>query len=262
MGLQLSTGLRNFIQQNGCITNALQNGVLRIYSGAQPATADTAASGTLLVEVSAASVARTAEVLASGTLTLAGTSGSVNSVTVNGVQLLAPFAGASAVVVPFDTDLPTTANDVANTINSGTWWHRYFATAASAVITIQPLPGYGATANGQVVAFSGTTLTATTTNLSGGVTPANGLDFSLSALGALNKGPGVWSGLAGNTGTAGWFRFTGSQADAGAATTTLIRLDGVCGTTGTGANLSMSSTTVTAATTTTIDSFTLTEPAC
>lgn len=49
--LRFSTGLRNGILDATGIKEAMTDGVLRLYSGAQPASADSAVAGTLLVEV-------------------------------------------------------------------------------------------------------------------------------------------------------------------------------------------------------------------
>lgn len=49
--LRFSTGLRNGILNATGIKEAMADGVLRIYSGAQPVSADNAVSGTLLLEV-------------------------------------------------------------------------------------------------------------------------------------------------------------------------------------------------------------------
>ncbi len=51
MSLRFSTGLRNGILNATGIKEAMTNGVIRMYSGAQPAAADNAATGTLLLEV-------------------------------------------------------------------------------------------------------------------------------------------------------------------------------------------------------------------
>ena len=51
MAFRFSTGLRNGMLNATGLKEAMTNGVLRIYTGAQPATADTAASGSLLLEV-------------------------------------------------------------------------------------------------------------------------------------------------------------------------------------------------------------------
>lgn len=98
---------------------------------------------------------------ASGTLTLTGGgSGSVNTVTVNGVTVT---SGA----VPFNTDLPTTAADVASNINGHTSSPDYTATADGAVVTITSV-ATGNTPNGYVVAATTTTITTAATPLAGG----------------------------------------------------------------------------------------------
>lgn len=51
MAVRFSTGLRDMMLGSADFKTAFTNGVLRIYSGAQPASADTAITGTLLLEV-------------------------------------------------------------------------------------------------------------------------------------------------------------------------------------------------------------------
>lgn len=51
MALRLSTGLKNAMLGETGFKGALANGVLRIYTGAQPASPDNAVAGTLLMEV-------------------------------------------------------------------------------------------------------------------------------------------------------------------------------------------------------------------
>ena len=51
MALQLSTGIRNGMLNATGFTTALNDGVIYVYSGPQPATADTAIQGTLLLTV-------------------------------------------------------------------------------------------------------------------------------------------------------------------------------------------------------------------
>ena len=96
-----------------------------------------------------------------GTVVLTGgAAGSVDSVTVNGVTI-------TSVSVAFSVDLPTTAAAVAANINAYTSSPEYVATSVGSVIAIAPTVG-GSAANGFVVAVTLTTITATTTNLSGG----------------------------------------------------------------------------------------------
>lgn len=253
MALRLSTGLRTFLMRAGSFKNAFENGVLKIYTGSQPSTADTAVSGTLLNTISLASGAVTSEVLATGTVTLTGgNSGTISSLTVNSVQLL-------AAAVSYDTDLSTTATALATAINDNITVPKYTASASGAVVTISAMPMTGTTPNGYVVASSVTgTLTKSDVNMAGGVAAVNGLTFGNTASGVISK-TGTWSGVAVATGTAGWFRLQGSATDAGSTSTTLLRLDGNISTSG--ANLNMSSTSITSGATSTIDQFDITMPA-
>ncbi len=99
---------------------------------------------------------------ATGTVTLTGgAAGSVNSITVNGVNIM---SGS----VPFTTSLNNTASLVATNINAFGSAPNYSAVAVGPVITITPaLAGTGP--NGYVVAASTTTITTTTANMSGGL---------------------------------------------------------------------------------------------
>lgn len=97
---------------------------------------------------------------ATGTVTLdSGASGSVDSITVNGVNIM---SGA----VAFNTDLPTTATDVASNITANTSSPNYTAVAVGSTITITSVTK-GTSANGFVVTSSTTTITTTDVNMSG-----------------------------------------------------------------------------------------------
>ena len=79
------------------------------------------------------------------------------------------------------------------------------------------------------------------------------------ASGAIAKATAeTWQDTGLAAGTAGYFRLVANATDAGAASTTLPRIDGSVGTSG--ADLNMSSTTIAVGATYTIDSFTLTLP--
>lgn len=256
MTLRYSTGLRNFLARYGSLADALSNGEIRVYTGAQPSSADAAPTGTLLCTITNNAGARIAEVVATGTVTLTGgAAGSVDAVTVNSVDIL----GAS---VPFNGTLTQTASDVAEQINRNKSSPNYRATAAGAVVTIYALPGTGTQPNGYAVAGSLTTITASYANMAGGVAAVNGLKFDDPASGAMDiYANQVWSGTNVTDGVAGWFRFTGSVADAGAVDTTgtVIRLDGAVSTSGSDMNLN--NTTLASGATTRISSGTATVPA-
>ena len=89
---------------------------------------------------------------------------------------------------------------------------------------------------------------------------ANGLEFEDDPTeGEMEKASGeTWQGTGLVAGTAGWFRFCANPTDNGAASTTLPRIDGSVGSSG--ADLNMSSTTITVGATYTLDSFKLTLP--
>lgn len=96
------------------------------------------------------------------------------------------------------------------------------------------------------------------TFISGAVT--NGLEFGSASSGSISKSSAqTWSGVAVASGTAGWFRLYANATDAGSISTSLPRIDGAVATSG--AQLNMSSTTITSGATTTIDTFTITLPA-
>lgn len=111
------------------------------------------------------------------------------------------------------------------------------------------------------VAASGSLLCSITLSAGAHVAGAfgNGLEFGTAASGAISKAAGAtWSGVAAASGTAGYFRLCANATDAGGASTTLPRVDGSIGTSG--ADLNMSSTTITSGQTYTIDTFTITLP--
>jgi len=90
--------------------------------------------------------------------------------------------------------------------------------------------------------------------------PTNGLEFEDDpTAGVLEKDSGeTWQGIGiGGGGTAGWFRFYANNRLQGASSVS-VRFDGACGTSGT--EMIMSSTTVVVGATTTIDTFSVTNP--
>lgn len=253
MTIRLSTGLRNNIVGPTGVAASFAGGVLDIYSGSQPATADSAISGTLLGRVSLASVTYVPETPASATLTLAGASGSINVVTVGTFNII-PLGA-----VNFVTDLTVTAAALADAINRN---GIYTATSSGAVVTVKAPAGTGDAHNGLALAYTATTMTATSSgNITGGVDATAGLQWGVPSAGTVSKS-GTWgfSGLV--AGTAGWFRIKASALDTDAASSVSylpVRLDGSIAVSGADMNLSNISIAVGAPTT--IDSLTITMPA-
>jgi len=258
MTLRYSTGLRNHLAGGGSFKNAFHGGRIEIYTGTQPATADTAVAGTLLCTVTDNNGAHTPEVRASGTLTLAGAAGSIDTVTVGGINLI-------AAAVPFNTSLNQTAVDLAAAINNHQSSPEYeaSATGTSAIVTITAKQGSGAAPNTFVVAYTATTMTATAANMSGGVSAVNGLKFGSPSAGAIAKlATQTWEGTNVAAGTAGWYRAYGPGTDVGGtdAVGTTIREDGAISTSGQQLNLT-GSTALASGAKTTITTWTRTVPA-
>lgn len=260
MTIRYSDGLRNFLQAGGSYKAAFANSIIEFYSGTQPASANTAPPGTLLATISVASGAVTSEVLATGGTTLVGVAGSVDTFTVNSLEIM---GSATA----FNTSLTQTAADVVTKINNNPKNWLYVASSVAAAITITAKPGLGTLPNTWVVTplgSGGITFTGTA-NMSGGVNAVNGLKFNGSTTGALVKDPAqTWSGVgtaAAATGTAaGWFRQKGSVVDAGAtdANAVFLRLDGSIATSG--ADMTVSNVTIVKDATFTLNKFTPQEP--
>jgi hypothetical protein len=255
MTMRLSTGMINYLAKQGSIDGALRNGWIDIFTGAQPASADAAATGTLLCRVTNASLALVNEVQSAGSVTLnSGAAGSLNTLTVNGLDIL----GAA---VPFNSTLAQTALDIAAQINRYKSSPDYTAIASGNVVTIYAGLGAAATPNGFAVAATTTTLSATTSNMSSGSAGSNGLLFDNSIAGVLSKlSTQTWSGLNLANGVAGWFRQHGAVADGNLLDSAgvLLRIDGSIATAG--SEMNMNSTGFVSGATTTLQNWAMTVP--
>lgn len=254
MAIRQSTGLRNHLAVGaGGYKKAFQGGVLKIYSGSQPTSADSPVSGTLLCTLTLASGTRTDGVRNTYTVTLTGgSSGNVSSITINSVEVLGS-------TISYDTSLTVTAAAIAAAINSYQSTPKYYATSSGAVITIVDPPGVGTGSNAYTISVTASTITHTETNNAVGVAQVNGLTFGNVASGVLSKSSATWSGTNAASGTAGCFRLCGEESDANGTSTTLFRLDGSISTSG--GDLNLASTSLTSGATLTIDQFDITVPA-
>lgn len=236
MTARLSTCLATKLMDTGSFKDIFANCVIDVYSGTQPATADAAATGTLLVSITKASGAVTAETKAVGSLTIAGAAGSVDTVTVNAIDIL----GGS---VAFTSTINATATAVATQINNNPKNLLYVAstTGSSGVITITAVNGLGTLVNTHAVSGTYTTITGGTyVAMTGGVDAVNCLQFGSAAAGVLSKATAeTWSGTAVATATAGWFRMRSSIEPGTALDSATIypRYDGAVSTSGSQMNL-------------------------
>jgi len=101
------------------------------------------------------------EVLSTGTITIAGASGSIDSVKVNGITIT---SGS----VPFNATIEQTATDLAANITAYASIPNYTAVAVGSVITISATAGTGSNPNGYVILVTATTLTSTVTVFTAG----------------------------------------------------------------------------------------------
>ena len=148
------------------------------------------------------------------------------------------------------------------------------STGASGVVTLTAVPGLGNEFNAEALTFTSTTCTTAVTSTTfgsgtgggvAGVNGANGLKMDYNAAaGVFTKDTTqTWSGTAigAGTQTAGWFRYISSIADPGTTDSSAIylRMDGSIATSG--ADMNMSSTSITNGALQTISTFQLTVPA-
>lgn len=255
MTLRFSTGARAGLLLSSGFAGMFNRGSINVYSGTQPATADSAATGTLLGTITASSLPLTQEVQAAATMVLTGGTTSVATVTVGGFNIIPDGA------VPYNTSTAQTAADLADAINRN---GIFSATVAGSTLTLKPIPGAGAAYNGLALTSTGSvTATYGGGTVSGGVNSVNGLIFGSPATGVIGKSASqVWSfnGIA--AGTAGWFRFVGSAADSAALLTAapwLVRMDGSIATSG--GDMGLSNILVAIGAPNTVDRFNMTAPA-
>jgi hypothetical protein len=269
MTLRFSPALQNHVAQTGSWKGALDDGSIEIYTGAQPATANLAPTGVLLCTLTVGGASKTNEVRATGVITLsvgAAPTDTVTSVSLVGLDIMGSTTA-------FDTSLTQTATNIALKINRNPKNKFVVATSSGAVITLTARPGFGTLLNaaalsagvgGNMIAtITSTTFGSGTGGSVAGVNAANGLrmDYNAAA-GVITKDETqTWSGTAGATNTAGWFRYKGSVVDAGALdnSAVFVRMDGSVATAG--ADLNMSSTAVTSGAVQTLSSFSFTVPA-
>lgn len=286
MAKRLSSGMVDFISQEGGITQALSNGVIRFYTGSQPATADAAATGTLLCTFTKASGTLTAETRAACRVVVSADAGSVDSILVAGLPLIGSAVTCGGVQATHMADLVSAINNYSSSpdfkavASGGSYAGVTYGTGTAGEFFIIAPKNSGDIFNALNIVFN-TTVTQITLNggaagvdrtgsfaatvgtgHSGntavvGVTAANGLNFTFpnASAGVAVKEATSWTGVAVATGAVGWFRFSGDSADPTVISTEAIRMDGSVGTSGT--DLIVSSTAITTGATQTVNTFTL-----
>jgi hypothetical protein len=263
MAIRISDGLRKALVGPLGVRAALANGRLKVFTGSQPANANAATSGTLLVTYTLSGGAYTAETRAIGSVKItagtAGASNKITKVTVGGI----PICGE----VLWVTSHAATATALAAAINN-------YLSQPDCVAVVDGVDNTkvniyapfttGADWNTVVVdAVVEGDVTTTDVNFADGVTAVNGLNWQYpdSTPGVLVKEAGNWLGVAVADGNAGYFRFEADGTDPGTTDSSAVyrRMDGSIGTSG--ADLNLTSVTIANGSTQTISSWTITLPA-
>jgi len=147
---QVSRGFSTFTQMNFVYCHSGGSSTLDRF------TIDATANSSIVTDRTPIAVSATATVTLTG-----GAAGSVNMITVDGVNVM---SGS----VAYTTSLSVTATAVAANITAHVSVPEYTATAVGPVITISAASAAGTTPNGFVVAVTTTTITETHTNMAGG----------------------------------------------------------------------------------------------
>ena len=283
MSKRISTEWANYINGQGGWAQAFEGGVLMFYSGAQPASADAAATGTALVRLTKSAGAWTKEVKATTLLGLSAVTANPTALTIGGVAI------ATLTALPTFTTAAQLAIDLAASINTTLTYPDFKASVSGTDVTVTSPKNSGANLNGLAVVCTATGGAAinggSSTTLGGagataGVSHVNGLQIAYPATAGVSAKTGVWQGLGGSgtgagyigftnsftagTLTAGWFRFYASPNDpelAGTPTadTQYMRYDGSIATSG-GDMTASGGTTVTFGATHTQNTFTVSTP--
>jgi len=216
MPLRFSSGAVDALQERGCLKEIFHDGVIDGYSGAQPASADDAVTGTHLFRIT----------LAGGAFT----SGVKSTRRVDKATITYGIDGDDYVLVINGTAYSYTAvsGDDADAV----------ALALAALVDASPVVEAYAAANVIYTRaiYGGVDYTIVNTGTTTGgnnVVAAvianariNGLQWGNSSLGVLSKESGVWEGLNLADGTAGYFRFKANATDDDSESTDLVRMDG------------------------------------
>lgn len=255
MSLKKSTGLRNFLLGEGSLRKAFEDAVLYIYSGTAPVEADDAAGVSPLLKITkdhaaVAANARSTPSYYKITIAHAGD---------------APDVGDTAKLLVDDVAFEYAATASENTVEK---------MAVKVAQLLNDLPQVDAIPTHEdgilyvKSRFDGVNITITSNTPTGGLTntvgtrvdavAVNTLKLLASSSGAITKNTDTWSGVGLAVGTATHFRLI-TSSDTNADNQTELRIQGTVSTSG--ADLNLSNINITVGPTTTIDIFTLTDPA-
>ncbi len=216
---RFSTGVVQSLAQHQTIKEQFNDGVLNIYSGAQPATADAAINGVLLCALTLSGTTHVPGTKSTRQVDYATIGSSTENqtfiITVDGTAYTyIAGAGSSTVIVAKGLAALVDESLVVSAVADG-----------SNVVLRARFGGVAYTA-----VSSGTGTIGAITNLIANARAA-GIQFGTATAGVLAQESSAWQGTAGNDGTAAWFRICANPVDNTLVTTTLKRIDGSISTT-------------------------------
>jgi hypothetical protein len=253
MSLRLSQGARDKILNGKGFRRVFEDSTLRIYTGTQPASSNSGATGSLLVSITKASgtvTVRSEKQISLCKVSTAGSAADTHVLTVNGTAYTYTVVGGDTADI--------IAKALAKLVNEDS--EVVAVAAGGTTVTESAIIMQSRTAGDSFTAVASNTGAAVLSVVEDWVaaTSGNGLRLLESSGGAITKTADVWSGLAVLTGTAGWFRLSEFADVPGNDSTTLARLDGSVGTSG--ADLIVGSSAIQINSTFTIDTATFTMP--
>ena len=227
MSLRYSTGCRDKMLKFKSFRQVFEDSKIYIYTGAQPATADAAATGSLIVTLTKASgtvTSKSTRQISITKITTRGSDGDKHIMTIDGVAY-------EYTVVTADT-VATIAANLAALIDANEYVEAVQGGGANITeeVIIMRSRFAGATAFVAVASNTGSAVTATVEDFVA-TAAGNGLRFGNPSSAVISKSADVWSGvvsLAG-TNTAGWFRMVEYGGNPASISTTEARVDGSIG---------------------------------
>ena len=229
MSIARTTALRNLLTLGYGIKEALNDGVIYVFSGTQPSDPDATNDGTLLLKFTVNGNEYTDPEMSKAAISIGGApAGTLDTITVGGMSF-----NLLSKPIPYNSTALQTASDIADNINAKQNPINITAEQDGDNVILRAPYWLGALADGLVFAttVSGS-LTATSSGVfNDGVNAVNGLNFGdVATNGQINKTGDLWQATGLTNGTASYFRFVAGGSTYDGSSGNDIRFDGSVGT--------------------------------
>ncbi len=251
-----TTGARNYLSGGSNTRKMFSDFVLDLYNGTAPATADAAATGSKLVRITVGSGAVTSTMRS---VPQVYTLVAANRTNANTVKSTITLDGVGPTINTYTFATAIDDSDIHAAVNIAYWLETLYPAlqctpyAALSLVVQCKIPGLALV----MTDGGGTTALATTEIHAYSRASIYTLQFGPPTAGVISKTADVWSGVGLIAGVAGYGRLVLPTDDA-TLSTTQIRAQGNVATSG--AEITMSNTTITVGATSTVDGATITKP--